>query len=196
MVPPPFISFIEGLVTKASEGIEGEGIGSPNVDYFCFGASSLGLSYLGVSIFSSIRPSSPLFLLEEVHSILSDYCSEPLPSANVGVLLTTLYSPSNFLPEILCPSQEGGLGVGVSSPGLDIFFSRVLEELIGPIDQVAAVSPSNLGRVREAKSPDRKRPKQVRKKVPFLWQLEKLLRWKIFPSTMSELWLGMLEVDI
>ena len=52
----------------------------------------------------------------------------------------------------------------VTSPSLDTFFSRILEEPMGPSIPATTASLSSSGQDREANSPVRKRPKQVRKK--------------------------------
>lgn len=187
-VPYSSSGVTDGLVSSAFVGIRSGGIGIPNVDFSEPEVSSLGFPFPSIPIFSSSDPPSPLFLSEEVHSILSKYFLEPLSSVGAEALPTDLSSPGSVYPKYSSSSHGGGLGTRVPSPGQDFFVSRVLEEPIVRTDPVVVVSPSNSGRQWEEESPVRKRPKQVKKKELFPWRWAKWLRWKTFPSILSEPW--------
>jgi hypothetical protein len=158
------VGFVDWLVLEVGEGIGGRGEINTKEDYFGLGASLLGLHSSGVSIFSSCGPSSSLFLSKEVQTILRDYCSEPISSTIVGDFTIAQYPPSSILVENPYPSEEGGLGVDVSSPGLKKFLSRILEETISLNSPATSISLLSSCQIREANSPVRKNPKQVRKK--------------------------------
>ena len=91
----------------------------------------------------SFGPPSPIFLPEEVHSILYDLCLEPLPLVGVETLPADLSSPGIFYLEYSSSSHGGGLGTGVLLPGPEYFVSRVLEDPIGRSGPIAGVSTSS-----------------------------------------------------
>lgn len=107
----------DGLVFGASVCVGSGSFGSPNVDFPGPGAVSLSFPFSSVSFFSSSGPPSPLFLSEEVHSILKDFCSEPLSLAAAEAFLADLSSPRGFLSDFSSSSQGGGSRDGVLTPG-------------------------------------------------------------------------------
>lgn len=127
------------------------------------GRSCSGPPDLSIPI-SSPGHSSPLFLSEEVQSILEDYCSEPLPSVGADTLLVNLSSLGSFTPDFFSSDLGEGFSLGGSVSSTELFASRVFEEPMGRTSQEGGSSPSSSGEQREGVFPARKKPKLVRKK--------------------------------
>jgi hypothetical protein len=163
LVYPPLGGAAVSLDSDASIGESCRVFYNPNVAFSRPGGICLGSPFPSIPIFS-FGPSSLIFLLDIFHSILADYCKEPLPSMGADILPANLSSLGSFFPYFSSSSQSGGLGTGGLSLGPEYFALRVLEKPIERSALVGGVSPTSLSKQREVVSPVRKKPKFVQKK--------------------------------
>ena len=115
-----------GITTSAScEAVDKSFVGMQVSEGSCSGPPNLS-----IPIFFS-GPSSSLFLLEEVHSILEDYYSEPLPLMGADTLPADLSSPGSFTPDFFSCGLGEGFNLGGMTLSTELFSLRVVKEPMG-----------------------------------------------------------------
>lgn len=96
----------------------------------------------GIPIFTA-GPISPIFIFEEVHSILANFGSEPILSVGTDILPEDLSAPGKVFLELSSSSLSGGIDSGIQYLNPELFSLKVLVEPHGRLAQGGVVSPSS-----------------------------------------------------